>query len=67
MDTEPNLPRQEPADATSDRHADGAAKVSGIIGSEEFVERVRQAMTIGVRRAMEENAALQRRTDKLKS
>jgi len=61
MDTDQRRPRRESPDTISDSPADGAAKASAIIGSDEFVERVRRAMTTGVRRAIEENAALQRR------
>ncbi|HTW71475.1 MAG TPA: hypothetical protein VME47_16430 [Acetobacteraceae bacterium] len=59
MDTDLHLRRPVPTEAAYDPHADGAARASAIIGSDEFVERVLRAMTIGVRRAVEENAALQ--------
>jgi hypothetical protein len=62
MDTHQRRPGPDPMDATSDPSVDGTTRVSAIIGSDEFVERVRRAMTIGVRRAMEENAALQRQS-----
>jgi len=66
MDADHPPSRPDQVDAVSDRHAKAAGNASAIIGSDEFVERLRRAMAIGVRRAMEENAALHRQTEKPK-
>lgn len=65
MDNE--LHQSLPSNATSTTPAaqgGEAGKASALIGSEEFVGRVLRAMTLGVRQAVEENAALQGRPAK---
>lgn len=58
VDTDLHPPLSVNPPRTDGAEADEAARASAIIGSETFVERVLSCMTLGARKAAEENAAV---------